>query len=300
VGTALFGMGSVFYYGSTGSFFLVPYADQNTLFSLFILFFLSALALKISAVPFHFWTPDAYEGAPTPITGYIATAPKLALYFLLVKLSVLFSHLKPWLILVSILALLSMFYANFVAYAQRSVKRLLAYSSIAHAGYFLLGIATSDKLLNSGLLFYVSVYSFAALGSFIVLSIFERNQGFTHHILDYKGIGKERPILGAIFSIFLLAFVGIPPMALFVGKLNIFLGLVHTKLFVLAIAFVLASLISAGYYLKLISYIFLEEEEVKYRHSVPSAGESVALLICLIFVFLFGLFPQFLSGYIRL
>ncbi len=300
VGTALFGMGSSFYYGATGTFFLTPYADSNTLFSLFILFFLSALALKISAVPFHFWTPDAYEGAPTPIVGYLATAPKLAIYFLLVKLSTLFSHLQPWLILVAILSLLSMFYANFTAYAQKSVKRLLAYSSIAHAGYFLLGIALSDKLLHAGLIFYVSVYTFATLGSFVVLSAFEKSHGFTHHILDYKGLGKDNPVLGTLLTFFLLAFIGIPPMALFVGKLNLFLGLVHAKLVLLAFAFVIASIISAGYYLKLISYLFLEEGERKYKKASVSAGESFVLLVCFIFVSLFGLFPHLLSNFIRL
>jgi len=192
VGTALFGMGSVFYYGAVGSFFLAPYADKNTLFSLFILFFLSALALKVSAVPFHFWTPDAYDGAPTPLVGYIATAPKLALYMLLVKLALLFSQFKLWLVLVAVLSLLSMFYANFTAYAQRSVKRLLAYSSIAHAGYFLLGVSLSDQVLQKALLFYLGVYIFAVLGSFVVLSVFEKQEGFSHHLLEY-GLGQRKP-----------------------------------------------------------------------------------------------------------
>ncbi|WP_333784676.1 NADH-quinone oxidoreductase subunit N [Thermocrinis sp.] len=300
VGTALFGMGSSFYYGATGTFFLNPYADSNTIFSLFILFFLSALAVKISAVPFHFWTPDAYEGAPTPVVGYLATAPKFVIYFLLVKLSMLFSHVQPWLILVALLSLLSMFYANFTAYAQRSVKRLLAYSSIAHGGYFLLGISLSDKLLHTGLLFYVSVYTFATLGSFVVLSSLEKSQGFTHHILDYRGLGRENLVLGVLLSFFLLAFIGIPPMALFVGKLNLFLGLVHAKLVLLAFAFVVASIISAGYYLKLISYIFLEEGESKYKKVSFSAGESLTLLVCFVLVILFGLFPHLLSNFIRL
>jgi len=300
VGTALFGMGSSFYYGATGTFFFNPYTDNNTLFSLFLLFFLSALAVKISAVPFHFWTPDAYEGAPTPVVGYLATAPKFVIYFLLVKFSTLFSHIQPWLILVALLSLLSMFYANFTAYAQRSVKRLLAYSSIAHAGYFLLGISLSDKLLHTGLLFYVSVYTFATLGSFVVLSALEKSQGFTHHILDYRGLGKENLVLGALLSFFLLAFIGIPPMALFVGKLNLFLGLVHAKLVLLAFAFVVASIISAGYYLKVISYIFLEEGERKYKKVSFSAGESLTLLVCFVLVILFGLFPHLLSNFIRL
>ncbi len=299
VGTALFGMGSIFYYGAVGSFFLLPYADQNTLFSLFILFFLS-LALKVSAVPFHFWTPDAYDGAPTPLVGYIATAPKLAIYMLLVKLTLLFSQFKLWLVLVAVLSLLSMFYANFTAYAQRSVKRLLAYSSIAHAGYFLLGVSLSDQILQKALLFYLGVYIFAVLGSFVVLSAFEKQEGFSHHLLEYRGLGRENPVLGVALSIFLLAFIGIPPMALFVGKLSMFMGLVKAGLGLLALAFVVASIISAGYYLKLMSVMFLEEGEVRFRGSSLSAGESFTLLVCLIFIFLLGLFPQLLYTYIKL
>jgi NADH-quinone oxidoreductase subunit N len=300
VGTALFGMGSVFYYGATGSFFLVPYADQNTLFSLFILFFLSALALKVSAVPFHFWTPDAYDGAPTPLVGYIATAPKLAIYMLLVKLTLLFSQFKLWLVMVAVLSLLSMFYANFTAYAQRSVKRLLAYSSIAHTGYFLLGVSLSDQILQKALLFYLGVYVFAVLGSFVVLSVFEKQEGFSHHILEYRGLGRENPILGVALSIFLLAFIGIPPMALFVGKLGMFMGLVKAGLGLLALAFVVASVISAGYYLRLMSVMFLEEGEARFRGSSLSAGESFTLLVCLVFILLLGLFPQLLYTYIKL
>ncbi len=300
VGTALFGMGSVFYYGAVGGFFLVPYADQNTLFSLFILFFLSALALKVSAVPFHFWTPDAYDGAPTPLVGYIATAPKLALYMLLVKLVLLFSQFKLWIVLVAVLSLLSMLYANLTAYAQRSVKRLLAYSSIAHAGYFLLGVSLSDPVLQRALLFYLGVYVFATLGSFVVISVFEKQEGFSHHLLDYKGLGKENPVLGVVLSVFLLAFVGIPPMALFVGKLSMFMGLLNAGLELFALVFVVASIISAGYYLKLMSAMFLEEGEVRFRGGNLSAGESFALLVCLVFVFVFGLFPHLLYTYIRL
>ncbi|MFN7065979.1 MAG: NADH-quinone oxidoreductase subunit N, partial [Aquificaceae bacterium] len=159
VGTSMLALGSAFYYASTGSFFFKKYTDENSLFLLAMFLFLSAFALKASAVPYHFWTPDAYEGAPTPITGYLSSVPKVAIYFLLAQLIGYFYHLKQWLLLVSIISLLSMFYANFVAYAQRSVKRLLAYSTIAHSGYFFLGLSTFDPQLQKALLFYVSLYA---------------------------------------------------------------------------------------------------------------------------------------------
>ncbi len=298
-GTGMFALGSAFYYASVGSFYLKEYRDENTLFSLALFLILSALALKVSAVPYHFWTPDAYEGAPTPITGYLATAPKLALYFLLVNLINYFSHAKQWFILVSVLSILSMFYANFTAYAQRSVKRLLAYSSIAHAGYFLLGLTVAKPELQKALLFYVSVYSLATLGSFVVLSALEKREGFTHHILDYRGLFKEHPVLSVSLALFFFALIGIPPMALFVGKLTLFMGLVNATLLPLALAFAVASLISAGYYLRVLVAVFLEEGERKYTPAKVSGGEAFTVLLCSLLVLLLGLFPNLLYDLIK-
>ncbi|MEN3028003.1 MAG: NADH-quinone oxidoreductase subunit N [Aquificaceae bacterium] len=300
VATSMFSLGSAFYYASTGSLFLKEYRDENSLFTLSLLLILSALALKASAVPFHFWTPDAYEGAPTPVTGYLSSAPKVALYFLLVQLLTYFHHLKQWLLLVAILSLLSMFYANAVAYVQRSVKRLLAYSTIAHAGYFFLGIATVEPTLQKALLFYVSLYAFASLGSFVVMSVLEKKEGFSHHTLDYRGLYREHPILASLFAFFLFAFIGIPPMALFVGKLGLFMGLAETLLFPLALAFVLASILSAGYYLRVIVLMFLEEGEKRFPPARVSGGEALTLLFCSLLVLLLGIFPHLLYDLIRL
>jgi NADH-quinone oxidoreductase subunit N len=300
VGTAMLALGSAFYYASTGSMFVVGYSKENSLFLLSLFFIMSALALKISAVPYHFWTPDAYEGAPTPITAYLSTVPKLSLYFLLVNLLAYFSHLKQWLILLAVLSLLSMFYANLVAYVQRSVKRLLAYSSIAHAGYFLLGLSLSDPQLQSALLFYVSVYTLATLGSFTVLTILEKREGFSHHLLDYRGLYSQHPVLSSLFALFLFSTVGIPPMALFVGKLGIFLGLVNSGLFPLALAFVVGSLLSVGYYLRVVVAMFLEEGQRKFEPAKTSSGEAVTLLLCSLGVILFGLFPQLIYNLLSL
>jgi len=290
--TAMFSLGSAFYYASTGSMFFKEYTEENSLFVLGMLLLLSALALKVSAVPFHFWTPDAYEGAPTPITAYLSTVPKLALYFFLAKLVVYFAHVKQWILLVAVFSLLSMFYANLSAYAQRSVKRLLAYSSVAHAGYFLLGLSVASKDLQTALLFYVSVYSLATLGSFVLLGILEKREGFTHHILDYRGLYKQHPYLAVAFALFLFALIGIPPMALFVGKLGIFMGLVKENLMPLAVAFLVASLVSSGYYLRVIVAMFLEEGEQRFRPAKVSGGEAFVLLFCSLLVVLLGLFPQ--------
>ncbi len=300
VGTSMLALGSVFYYASTGSLFLKEYRDENSLFLLSMFLLLSALALKASAVPYHFWTPDAYEGAPTPITGYLSSVPKVALYFLLVELLGYFYHLKQWLILVAILSILSMFYANFVAYTQRSVKRLMAYSTIAHAGYFLLGLSLADPQLQKALLFYVSLYAFASLGTFTIMSVLEKRSGFSHHILDYRGLYKDHPILASLFALFLFAFIGIPPMALFVGKLTLFMGLVNNMLLPLAIALVLASILSAGYYLRVVVSLFLQEGEKRFPLAKVSGGEALTLLLCSLLMVLLGIFPNLLYDLIKL
>ncbi|NPA41054.1 MAG: NADH-quinone oxidoreductase subunit N [Aquificae bacterium] len=294
-GTSMFALGSGLVYGSTGSLLLGFQKGSDPIFALGVLLLMSALALKVSAVPFHFWTPDAYEGAPTPTTAFLATVPKIAMYFLFVKLTVyMFSALPSWELLIGIVAVASMFYGNLMAYAQRSVKRLLAYSSIAHAGYFTLALTVVDKVLMSSLLFYVFVYALATLGAFTVLSVLEKKEGWTHHFLDFKGIAKEHPFLASALALFLFALIGIPPMAVFVGKLGIFMGLVRSELFIPALLFAIASLISAGYYLKVIVYMFLHEKERDLGETRVSAGESFTLLASVLAVFFFGLFPGFI------
>ena len=292
-GTSMFALGSGLVYGSTGSLLLGFQRSEDPMFALGVLLLMSALALKVSAVPFHFWTPDAYEGAPTPTTAFLATVPKIAMYFLFAKLTIyMFSALPSWEILIGTLAVLSMFYGNLMAYVQRSVKRLLAYSSIAHAGYFTLALTVVDKLLISSLLFYVFVYALATLGAFTVLSVLEKKEGWSHHFLDFKGIAKEHPFLASALALFLFALIGIPPMAVFVGKLGIFMGLVRSELVIPAFLFAIASIISAGYYLKVIVYMFLHDKERNWGETRVSAGESFTLLASSVATVFFGLFPH--------
>jgi len=292
-GTSMYALGSALVYASTGTLVLSPLKEENSLFALGVLLIISALALKVSAVPFHFWTPDAYEGAPTPTTAFLSTVPKIAMYFLLVKLTIgLISSFPDWKYLVMTIAILSMFYGNIVAYAQRSVKRLLAYSSIAHAGYFLTALTSVDKHLFSALLFYVFVYSLATLGAFTILSILEKRDGWTHHFLEFKGLAKESPVLASMLALFLFALIGIPPAALFLGKLGIFFGLVKSQMLVLGILFAIASFISAGYYLKVIVYMFLYTGESKFGKVEVSAGEAFAIFVSAILVIVFGLYPS--------
>ncbi|WP_461830179.1 NADH-quinone oxidoreductase subunit N [Aquifex sp.] len=292
-GTSMYALGTGLVYASSGSITLSQVSGENTLFALGVILLISALALKVSAVPFHFWTPDAYEGAPTPTTAYLSTVPKVAFYFLFVKLLAgLISSFPDWKYVVILLAVLSMFYGNLVAYSQKSVKRLLAYSSIAHAGYFLTALTAVDSSLFTALLFYVFVYGLATLGAFTILAVLEKREGWTNHFLDFKGLSQDSPLLAAMLALFLFALIGIPPAAIFLGKLGLFFGLVKTEQIVLAVLFALASLISAGYYLKVIVYMFLYKGEKKFGEAKVSAGEAFTILVSAFLVILLGLFPQ--------
>ena len=292
IGTSMFVLGTGLVYLSTGSITLQNIHIDNPIFSLGIVFLISALALKVSAVPFHFWTPDAYEGAPTPTTAFLSTVPKIGFYFLFAKLIYLLSSYENWWIFVALIAVLSMFFGNIAAYGQKSVKRLLAYSSIAHAGYFIVALTAVDKYLISSMLFYVFVYSIATVGAFTVLSILEKKENWTHHFLDFQGLFYESPFIASLMALFLFALIGIPPMAIFVGKIGIFFGLVDSKLLILALLFAIASLISAGYYLKVIVYMFMFKGERKFSEISVSAGEAFVLVITTFLIIFFGLFPH--------
>ncbi len=292
VGTSMFAIGIAFVYLALRSMNITSPAGFNPIIAIGIAFIIFALSLKISSVPFHFWTPDAYEGAPTPITAFLATVPKIGYYFLMAKLTIyLFPSFEEWSLLIAILAVLSMFYGNITAYAQRSVKRLFAYSSIAHAGYFLLAFTADDKFLITSALFYVFVYSLATLGVFTILSVLEKQDGWNNNFDEFRGMYYRKPAIAVLLAIFIFALIGIPPMALFVGKLGIFIGLVSKEMWLLGFLFVIGSLISAGYYLKLIVYMFLREGEGDISAKF-SAGELVTVYTCAFLVILLGVYPK--------
>ncbi|NPB06840.1 MAG: NADH-quinone oxidoreductase subunit N [Aquificae bacterium] len=291
-GTSMFALGSAFVYAATGSLRTVPYEGENAFFALGVVLILSALALKASAVPFHFWTPDAYEGAPTPTTAFMAAVPKLALYFLLVKLTyTLLSSFEDWRLFVVLLAVASMLVGNLAAYAQTSLKRLFAYSSVAHAGYFLTALTAVDEHLFAALLFYVFAYGTATVGVFTLLTVLEKALGRPARLDDLKGLYRTAPGTALLFALFLFAFIGIPPLALFWGKLGIFFGLVKAELFTVGVLFALGSLLSVGYYLRLVVLMFLTEPEREVKTAL-SGGEAFTLSFAALATLALGLAPQ--------
>ena len=225
---------------------------------------------KVALVPFHQWSPDAYEGAPTPVTTFLAVGPKAAGFAIMIRvlLIALEGQTELWQTLLSSVAILTMVIGNITALVQTDMKRLLAYSSIAQAGYILMGLVANNPADNLGLqatLFYLLAYLFTNVGIFVAVVAYEQDTGSTN-IADYKGLIHRSPFLAIAVVVFLLSLLGIPPTAGFLGKFFVFGAAIRGELYVLAIVGVLTSVISAYYYLKVIRYMFFPSEE---KESTP-------------------------------
>ena len=233
-------------------------------------FMTTGVAFKIAAVPFHYWTPDAYQGSPTPVTGYLSVGPKVGAFALILRLFV--DALGPlradWLQVVVILAVLTMTLGNLVALTQTNVKRMLAYSSIAHTGYMLVGLAAfaAGRIEGlQGLLYYGAAYSFMNLGAFAVVAAIQRRAGVTSGLDTFAGLGRREPWLAILMTLFLLSLTGIPPTAGFFAKAYVILAAVQagqdgwTALGVLAVVAVLNAAAAAFYYLRVVVYMFMRE-----------------------------------------
>src|SRR4051812_36679990 len=263
----------------------------------------AGLAFKISAVPFHMWTPDAYEGAPTPTTTYMAVAVKSAAFAVLLRILVvgfgdprLMSWGAGWPQAVAWLAVLSMVVANVIAGRQESVKRMLAYSSIAHAGYALVGVvaAMGSAQGTSSVLFYMLTYTVSTVGAFGALILCGRRGAEAVSYEDLAGLGKRHPAAALAFSFFLLSLAGVPPSAGFFGKLYVFSAAVDSQLNVLAVIGLLNSVLGAYYYLRVMVYMYMREPEPGAPIATPmrSSFVVVALIVAAVFVLLFGILPS--------
>jgi NADH-quinone oxidoreductase subunit N len=237
-------------------------------------FLTTGVAFKIAAVPFHYWTPDAYQGSPTPVTGYLSVGPKVGAFALVLRLFV--EALGPlsadWAQVVIVLAVLTMTLGNLVALTQTNVKRMLAYSSIAHTGYMLVGLAAyavgrMEGL--EGLLYYGAAYSVMNLGAFAVVGAIQRRAGVTSGLATFAGLGRREPWLAVLMTLFLLSLTGIPPTAGFFAKAYVILAAVQASqdgsgaLGVLAVVAVLNAAAAAFYYLRVVVYMFMREPEAE-------------------------------------
>src|SRR4029079_3444987 len=261
--------------------------EQSVLLVLAMLLLLVGFAVKISAVPFHMWTPDAYEGAPTLVTGFMSTGVKAAAFAAFVR--VFLWALQPlhvqWAPVLSAIAGLTMILGTVVGVAQSSVKRMLAYSSIAHAGYLLVGLVAANKAGKAAILFYLAAYAVTNLGAFGVLASLSTPDRPHANIRDFAGCGNEKPGLAALLTIFLLSLGGFPPTVGFVAKWYIFSAALQQNLIGLAILGVLTSVVSVFSSLRVgVMRYMVEEKEPMPRPHVPRVA-YVGMLLALAGVF---------------
>jgi NADH-quinone oxidoreductase subunit N len=251
-------------------------------------------AFKVSAVPFHMWTPDAYEGAPTPVTGYMAAGVKAAGFAALIRIVTI--ELAPaaslWGVVLWWLAVLTMIVPNVIALAQDNVKRMLAYSSVAHAGYLLVGVVAGSAAGRSATLLYLAVYAVMTLGAFAVVGMVAGQGDSRSGLADYRGLGWRRPLLGALLVVFLLSLAGFPPTGGFIGKLYLLMAAVDSGHVSLAVILVLTSFVSYYYYLRIIWKMYFEETPDEAPSSaVPGAAFRLAAVAAALVILVAGLFP---------
>jgi NADH-quinone oxidoreductase subunit N len=250
------------------------------------------LGFKVASVPFHMWAPDVYEGAPTSITALIATGSKAAVFAALLRLGTAALRQQPdWTPLLWAGAVLTMTVGNVVAIAQSSLKRMLAYSSVAHVGYLLVGVVAGGPAGGAAVLYYLLAYTFTTVGTFGVLTLCERAGEEAVDVRDYAGLGRRHPVLALALSLFLLSLVGIPPLAGFVGKFYLFGAAVRAGYLWLAVIGVLNSALAAYYYLRVIVYMYMREPEAAAAGLRPSFAGGLALAIALAGIVLLGVVP---------
>ena len=237
-----------------------------------LVFILAGLAFKISAVPFHMWTPDVYEGAPTPVTAFFASAPKMAAMALFVR--VVAGAFEPmhadWQQVIVFISIASMALGAFGAIGQRNIKRLMAYSSIGHMGFALVGLAAGTLSGVQGVVIYMIIYLVMTLGTFAFILAMRRKEGNVEQIDDLAGLASTNPVMATILTILMFSLAGIPPLAGFWAKWSVFLAAIEANLFTLAVIGVLASVVGAFYYLRVIKIMWFDEPAGKLQ---PIAGE---------------------------
>jgi NADH-quinone oxidoreductase subunit N len=251
-----------------------------------LVFLLSGIAFKVSAVPFHMWTPDVYEGAPTPVTAFFATAPKAAALLMGVRVCVeaLGPATEAWRQIIIFAALASIFLGAVAAWGQTNIKRLLAYSSINNVGFALIGLAAGGAAGASSVLFYVSVYVVMTLGAFLcVLWMRDANGEPIEDMASLAGLSQTRPAFAAAFAIFMFSLAGVPPLFGFWAKLVVFQAAIHSGLILLAVAGIIGAVVGAYYYLKVVKIMYMDEPAPAYAR-VREPAEGLVMFACAVIV----------------
>lgn len=306
-GIMLFGISLL--YGLTGTTNLYeinallqgPQINQLTVILASVLIF-AGIGFKISVAPFHFWTPDVYEGAPVTITAYLSVASKAAGFALLIRfIKIAFVSsvdtsgfwqligLVDWKSFFILISIVTMTLGNFAALWQSNMKRLLAYSSIAHAGYLMLGLVVMSNEGILAIMIYFAIYALMNLGAFFVVMLISNKIG-SEEIDDYKGLGSATPILGISLAIFLVSLTGLPPTAGFIGKLYIFIALVDAKMIAVAIIALLNTVVSLYYYIRVLKNMYLDKPEKEIEKFSASSPNLALLSVLVVPVIFFGIY----------
>jgi len=306
-GFLLYGMAMI--YGATGTLDIKEIGilvQQGTAIPIYLTIgvglLIVGLSFKVAAFPFHQWAPDVYSGSPTVVSGFFATAGKAAalIGFIIVTKELIQFDIKSIQIaetsqtaqmIIAFISAATMLVGNFTALVQKNVKRMLAYSSVAHAGYLLMGIVANNELGFSGIIFYTTAYMFMQIGAFVIVSIFERNGNEKMSLDDYAGLYKSHPVLSALMSVFMLSLAGIPPFAGFFGKYYLFAAAIKADFLWLTIIAIISSIISMYYYIGLIIQMYFKEQVNQPMESNVGIAKFT-LAITIAGVIIFGIFPS--------
>ena len=291
-------------YGFTGSTnFETIYLKMNNenIGAIFaMVFILVGLAFKVSAVPFHMWTPDVYEGSPSSVTTFFAIVPKIAGIAVFIRFLQIpfFQLIDQWQNILIFISLASMILGAVAAIGQKNIKRLIAYSSIGHMGYALAGVATGTTSGYSSTIIYISIYVIMNLGIFGCVFLMKREEKYIEDINDLSGISKDHPLLSIAFLIILFSLAGIPPLAGFFAKFYVFMAVIESEMYTLAIIGLLSTVISAFYYLRIIKIIYFDDKKLSID---PSKNVSISgtILFCCLFLGFFFLYPSILNNIVN-
>jgi NADH-quinone oxidoreductase subunit N len=303
--TAFFLYGIAFVYGLTGTTNLLAMSARLSqpsqwpaLARVALILMFVGLAFKLSTVPFQIWTPDVYQGAPAPVTAFLSVGPKAAAFAVLLRIFLgslaAAGPVSFWVIWIS--AVLTMCLGNLAALWQSNVKRLLAYSSIAHAGYVLVGVAAGGAEGVSSVLFYLTAYALMNAGAFLLIAHLAGTGERWTRVEDYAGLAYHRPSVAACLTVFLLSLAGLPTTAGFFGKFYLFRAAIHSHLIGLTILAVLNSVVSVYYYLRIIVAMYMREERTEVATAIVPGAVRVALAVSVAGIFCLGLYPSLLMG----
>ena len=299
--SAFFIFGAAFIYGYAGSvnFTIIRNAvvggyANDVILLIGIVFISVGLLFKVGAVPFHAWTPDVYQGAPTPITGFMAAATKVAAFVAMIRIfyTVFDGNVWQWQPILTGVAIITMVVGSIVAIAQRDVKRMLAYSSIAHAGFLLTGVIAFNKSGLESTLFYLFVYGVATLGAFGIITLIQDSQGEVTDLNRWAGLGKRSPVIASLFTLFLLSFAGIPLTSGFIGKFSIFSAAYEGGVTSVVIVGVLTSAIAAFFYIRVVVLMFFQDpSDATVSVTLPTLRSSIGVWSAAIVTVVLGVLP---------